>query len=153
MKFDLLCKRALAVEQKLKKREENVEQYDHSSSAEEAEEDYYDDDYRTPNALFGSKRHTESFSDVEVQLITRPRLCVAEGSVAYTISVDRDEDAASNTYYLDEVLEFEELRVFLVGEGNRDAVEITDDLTPEEMEIVEDKVTEWLDNHISSSNL
>lgn len=149
MKFDLLYKRALVAEQNSKKHEEDVEQFDHSGSVEEAEEDD-DRDYERYDDYDAdfNKEHVERFSDVLVKLNTRPRECVAEGSVVYTVSFDRDDLTNSVSTYIDDVVDYEDLQVFLVGDERSDAVEITDDLTPEEMEIVEDAIFKWLEKHL-----
>ena len=150
MKFDLLYKRAFIAEENLKKhKEENVEQYDHSASVEEAEEDDRyedrDDDYGSP---FRSKKFEEAFSDVPVNLNTRPKECVAEGKVIYTMTFEKDDVTGEMYRYVDDIVDYEDLQVFLVGDEKSDAVEITDDLTPEEMEIVEDAVYRWLVKHV-----
>ena len=153
MKFDLLYKRALVAEQNSKKHEEDVEQFDHTGSVEEADEDGdrdSDRDYVRDDGydVDFNKEHVERFSDVVVDLKTRPKQCVAEGSVIYTVTFERDDDTNSISSYIDDIVDYEELQVFLVGDEQGDAVEITDDLTPEEMEIVEGAIFKWLEKHI-----
>lgn len=139
MNFDRLYNRVLNNEAKEKqKREENVEQYDHSASAAEQEEEY-DDNYREGrDEDYSKKSDTWQGSDIKLNLPSRSYDCVVEGTVFYVIEEERP--GPSNGYIGSKWPEVEDIEVtgiYQVGDENTDAVDITEDVTFEEMELAE----------------
>lgn len=147
MDFNKLYNRVVHNEAKEKqKREENVEQYDHSASVAEQEEEYddgieYDDDFR-------HAKHTWDGADVALKLPGRSGEYVVEGTVTYTIEEERPD--ASNGYIgsrWHEVEDVEVTGVFLVGNDDEDAEDITEDVTFEEMDLAEKALVKAFDYH------
>lgn len=140
MNFNNLYNRVVHNETKEKlKREEDVEQYDHSASVAEQEEEYDDryDRFHDEDNL-KHKLHTWDGTDVALKLPGRVGEYVVEGTITYTVEVERPD--ASNGYIgsrWPEVEDVEVTGIFLVGEGQRDAKDITEDVTFEEMELAE----------------
>lgn len=151
MNFNRLYNRVVYNETKEKqKREENVEQYDHSASAAEQEEerDYdsdLDDDFRFV-------QQTWKGDDITVKFPNRLGDYVLEGEVTYTVEEERP--SASNGYIGSRWPEIEDLEVtgiFEVGDEHKDAVDITEDVTFEEMEIAESTLQHAFEHNASNS--
>ena len=140
MNFNNLYKRVVFNEAREKQRhEEDVEQFDHAASvASQEQEEEYDREDDREDAPFDHKTHTWEGTDIDVKFPGRVGDYVVEGTVDYTIEEERPD--ASNGYIgskWPEVEDYEVTGIFLVGEGDRDAQEITHDVTFEEMEIAE----------------
>jgi hypothetical protein len=135
MNFNNLYNRVVYNETKEKQqREEDVEQYDHSASVEEQEEEYYDFDDEGGS----SKVYKWTGEDVTVKFPDRAAECVVEGVVAYTVEEEPpDRDNGWQGYRWPEVEGVEVTGIFEVGNQHKDAVDITEDVTFEEMEIAE----------------
>lgn len=142
MNFNNLYNRVLFNEAKEKqRREEDVEQFDHASSvATQEQEEEYDDKYDRFHDEDNLKNriYTWDGTDVALKLPGRSGEYVVEGTVEYTIEEERPD--ASNGYIgsrWPEVEDVEVTGIFLVGEGDGDAEDITEDVTFEEMELAE----------------
>jgi len=144
MNFSKLYNRVVYNEAKEKeKREEDVEQYDHSASVAEQEEEFDYDDYSE------SSVYKWDGVDVALKLPDRIGEFVVEGTVAYTLVVERPD--ASNGFRESRWVDVEDTEVsgiFLVGEGDRDAQDITEDATFEEMELAEEALNDALNKEI-----
>jgi len=149
MNFSKLYNRVVYNEAKEKqKREENVEQYDHSASAAEQEEEYdrYDDDD------FVHSQRTWKGEDVTVQFPGRQGEYVVEGEVTYTVEEERP--SASNGYIgsrWPEVEDIEVTGIYKPGDEHTDEVDITEDVTFEEMEIAEAALQHAFEHNASNS--
>lgn len=157
MKFDLLVKRAASINEHKKRHEEDVEQFDHSASVEQAEEETDDDNmdyyqHEDIDQLLRSKKYREKFTNVDVKLNTRPGVCTAKGEIIFTVVEERDDVNMSNTYFVDNIIEFKDVEVYNVPKPNKNKINITENLSPEEMEIVENVLEKQLDKCISSWN-
>lgn len=157
MKFDLLFKRAANINQHKKRHEEDVEQFDHSASVEQAEEETNDHDmdyyqHEDMNQLLRSKKYREKLTNVDVKLMTRPGVCTAEGVVVFTVVEERDDVHMSTTYFIDNIIEFKDVEVYNVPNPKKNKINITENLSPEEMEVVENTLEKQLDKGLSSWN-
>ena len=143
MNFNKLYSRVVYNETKEKQpREEDVEQYDHSASVAEQEEEYYDYDDND------RKMYKWTSDDVTVEFPDRAEDCVAEGIVSYTVE---DEPPAPENRWEGAkwpVIEGVEVTgIFEVGDQHKDPVDITEDVTFEEMEIAERALVNYFEKY------
>jgi hypothetical protein len=143
MNFNKLYSRVVYNETKEKQpREEDVEQYDHSASVAEQEEEYYDYDYDDRRV------YKWSGEDVIVEFPDRAEECVVEGVVEYT--VEDEPPAPENRWEGGKWPEIEGVEVtgiFEAGDEHKDPVDITKDVTFEEMEIAERALIDYFEKY------